>query len=144
MQFRNEYYFLSNMYKSPVKYKDVIFNCAETAFQAQKLKLINPDTNLYEFSNMSGFDAKKYFKHNIRLNAEQIKEWNATRDDIMTEVVFNKFSQNDYLRKKLIETGDITIIEENNWGDTYWGTCDNKGLNKLGDILMKTRRLLSD
>ena len=144
MQFRNEYYFLSNMYKSTVEYKGVIFTCVETAFQAQKLKLINPNTDLSEFNNMSGFDAKKYFKHNIRLNAEQIKEWNNTRDNIMAEVIYCKFSQNDYLRRKLIETSDITIIEENNWGDTYWGVCNNKGLNKLGNILMKTRKLLSD
>ena len=144
MQFRDKYYFLSNMYKSPVEYKGVIFTCAETAFQAQKLKLINPDTDLSAFSDMSGFDTKRYFKHYVKLNNKQIKEWNETKDNIIAEVVFNKFSQNNYLKQKLLETGNITITEDNAWGDTYWGVCRGNGLNKLGNILTNTRKLLSD
>lgn len=40
MQFRNEYYFLSNMYPVNVPYRiagtDYVFPCAESAFQAAK------------------------------------------------------------------------------------------------------------
>jgi hypothetical protein len=51
------------------------------------------------------------------------------------------------LRKKLLATGDATLIEGNYWHDNYWGvcTCENcvsngiVGRNRLGTLLMKVR-----
>ena len=31
------------------------------------------------------------------------------------------------------------LIEGNEWGDTFWGTCDGIGENHLGKILMRIR-----
>ena len=34
------------------------------------------------------------------------------------------------------------IIEDNTWGDTYWGRCRGTGSNHLGQILEETRDAL--
>ena len=57
----------------------------------------------------------------------------------MEEIIRCKFTQNLDLKKKLLETEDSLLIETNNWNDTYWGVCRNKGQNNLGKILMKIR-----
>ena len=69
-------------------------------------------------------------------------DWEEVKDQIMYEIVLNKFSQNEELRKKLIATGDEYLEEGNTWYDTYWGVCNGKGKNKLGKILMQVREEL--
>ena len=31
------------------------------------------------------------------------------------------------------------IVEENTWGDTFWGVCKGVGENHLGKLLMEIR-----
>jgi predicted NAD-dependent protein-ADP-ribosyltransferase YbiA (DUF1768 family) len=59
-----------------------------------------------------------------------------------------KFSKPEFI-SLLLNTSNREIIEGNYWHDNYWGscTCDkcgNKGLNKLGILLMKIRKELQD
>jgi len=61
----------------------------------------------------------------------------------MSEIVYAKFMQNPALQKLLLNTGDDPIVEENSWNDTFWGTCNGKGVNNLGKILMNVRRDLA-
>ena len=64
----------------------------------------------------------------------------------MYDIVKCKFSMNDGLKEKLLATGNVMLIEGNNWNDTYWGYDFDKkqGLNKLGNILMQVRYELGD
>ena len=62
----------------------------------------------------------------------------------MYEIVKDKFSRNPELRVKLLNTGDIELIEGNYWGDTFWGVCNGKGENHLGKILMRVRKELAE
>jgi hypothetical protein len=39
----------------------------------------------------------------------------------------------------LLATGDMELIEDNDWDDTYWGVCNGAGENNLGKLLMKIR-----
>ena len=48
------------------------------------------------------------------------------------------------LAEDLLSTGDLELIECNNWHDNFWGSCscpkcNDSGLNHLGKILMKIR-----
>lgn len=127
--FRNEYYFLSNFYPCKVKYYGFWFNSSEAAFQAMKC----PE-RAEEFCILSPSDAKKLGqKVKLRDNWEEIKDF------IMKDIVLAKFSQNKNLKQKLFNTVKEELIESNNWGDTYWGSCNGKGQNKLGKILMEVR-----
>ena len=60
----------------------------------------------------------------------------------MKELLMAKFSQNEDLKKKLLDTGDATLIEGNTWGDKYWGVCKGVGKNRLGELLMEVREEL--
>ena len=69
------------------------------------------------------------------------RDWEAVKDDIMEEVVREKFLQNPELLRLLLDTGDTELTEGNRWHDTYWGVdiFSGQGLNRLGEILMKLR-----
>ena len=60
----------------------------------------------------------------------------------MYELCYQKFSENEVLKDKLLETGDAILIEGNRYHDTYWGMVDGVGENKLGKILMRIREEL--
>lgn len=141
MRFRDNFWFLSNMYNAPVTYNNIEYQNAEAAYQAQKQVLVNANISLDDFKNMKGIDAKRYGKH-IKMSPEQIRRWNNIRDTVMYNIVKAKFSQNQYLRWRLLQTKDIDLVEENWWHDTYWGVCHGVGENKLGKILMKVRNEL--
>lgn len=132
MYFRSEYAFLSNMYPATVKMRDgIIYSCAEAAFQAQKTYDISVRR---EFAKMSGAEAKKFGRQ-----VELRENWDSLRVLVMYCVVYRKFEQNRDLLGKLLQTGNTELVEENTWGDTFWGVCDGKGENHLGKILMQVR-----
>ena len=69
-------------------------------------------------------------------------DWDTVRDDVMMTALMAKFTQNDYLKKILLDTGDVEIVEDSP-RDSYWGWGkDKKGLNMLGKTLMKVRETL--
>lgn len=131
--FNEEYKFLSNFYSAPVPYEGRVYKTAEAAFQAAK----SNDENIREvFEQTYGPGAAKNFGRtcvNLR------PDWETVKDDIMYDIVLSKFTYNEDLKKMLLDTGDAYLEETNNWNDTYWGVCRGKGLNKLGNILMKVR-----
>lgn len=128
-EFQDQYRFLSNFYGVPVTYNNLTFGSNEAAFQAQK----DPSRS-EEFTNLTPNKAKALGRQ-VKLR----DDWNNVRLKIMEEINIIKFTENEYLKKKLIETGDRELIEGNYWNDTYWGVCRNVGENNLGKILMKIR-----
>ena len=133
-KFRGEYFFLSNFYDTAILFKGQIYQNAESAFQSAKCE--NKIDRMW-FMNLSGKEAKRLGK-----KIELREDWEEVKEDIMYRVVYEKFRQNTYLKKKLLKTGDTEICEENFWGDTEWGVCNGVGQNKLGKILMKVREEL--
>lgn len=69
-------------------------------------------------------------------------DWEEIKVDIMYRCVLNKFISNWELGQKLIATGDIYLIEGNNWNDTFWGVTERGGYNILGIILMNVRKII--
>ena len=132
MQFRKQYYFLSNMCPCSlgvaINGKIYKFTCVEAAFQAHKC----PE-RADEFENIDSHTAKKLGRR-VPLRAD----WEQVKDQIMLNLVTAKFMQNPDLHRRLRDIkGEIT--EENTWGDTYWGVCNGIGENHLGKILMQVR-----
>lgn len=131
MFFRNEYDFLSNFYNCKVTYEGITYKNAEAAFQAQKEDNV---TNRIVYSFVDGKTAKKWGR-----KAKLRKNWEKIKDNLMYEIVKEKFLQNDELKIKL-KNIKKEIIEENYWNDTYWGVCNGIGKNKLGEILEKIKK----
>lgn len=133
-EFRGDNYFLSNYYKSNVTIYGNTYENAEAAFQA--MCCAYPSDRI-QFKHLSGSEAKRVAKKvDFRHDYEYMK------DRIMYYVVKEKFKQNGYLRKKLLETGSESIEFGNTWRDKYWGVCDGYGRNELGKILMRVREEL--
>lgn len=133
-EFRNEHFFLSNFYMSPVTYDGITYTNNEAAFQAQKC---SDKTEREAFAGLNPSEAKGKGRH-VKLRSD----WEYVKTDIMYEIVKAKFEQNPVLRIKLQGTGNCILEEGNTWGDKVWGTVNGKGRNRLGIILMKVRNEL--
>lgn len=133
--FKNEYYFLSNFYLCKIEINGLVFDNAEAAFHSFKNDLYKK-----EFVGLSASMAKRYGRR-VSLRSD----WEEVKDDIMYNVVYAKFSQNPYLKDRLLATVDRVLVEGNFWHDNYWGICccnqcqQIESKNKLGHILMKVR-----
>jgi ribA/ribD-fused uncharacterized protein len=134
MFFKNNFYFLSNMFPCRVEYKGVAYSCAESAFQAQK-DISKAET----FATLNGYEAKRLGR---RVNLRP--DWDTVKLYIMYEIVTEKFRQNPALAKALLNTTGIRLVEDNTWNDKYWGKCNGVGENYLGRILMRVRRELNN
>lgn len=133
MQFRGRYYFLSNFYPCSIEINGVRYESAEAAFQGQKSLL-----HAHRFAgSITPLEAKRLGRR-IPIN---VREWNARRLTAMERVVWAKFAQNPQLREMLLAVTE-PIVEDNTWGDTYWGRCQGVGSNHLGQILEKTREAM--
>lgn len=130
MIFRNEYWYLSNMYPTIIKDVDGrVYSCVEAAFQAQKC--VN-EADKDSFVGIDGFSAKKLGRRvQLRMDWETIK----LRE--MERILRIKFRDSKLMNQLKSITGDI--VEDNNWRDTYWGKCNGVGSNHLGLLLMKLR-----
>lgn len=72
-------------------------------------------------------------------------DWEDVKEEIMLDIVRQKFLQNNDLLIKLLNTGNAYLMEGNYWKDQFWGVCPETGipgidgLNVLGQILMRLR-----
>ncbi|HEC65017.1 MAG TPA: NADAR family protein [bacterium] len=130
--FQGEYRFLSNFWLVPIVFEGITFPSVEHAYQAAKTLEIGWRHRIA--SLQSPGKAKR-----VGRLSELREDWEDVKLDIMEQLVLSKFSLNNGLRFKLLETGGAELIEGNNWGDTYWGEHKGVGKNHLGKILMKVR-----
>lgn len=142
--FVDQYTFLSNFYYFPFEYKGIIFITAEHAFQWEKATFIEDKQRILNANTPA--DAKKYGR---KVYIQNINEWDTNKIQIMENILIAKFN-NNILKKKLLDTNNIILIEYNKWHDNFWGKCIcekckkilvNNNNNKLGQLLMKIRLL---
>ena len=132
--FKGKYAFLSNFEPTDIVFNRIVYRSAEAAFQAQKT--FDVDERLY-IARLSPSEAKKAGrKVNLR------KDWELNKVSIMFDVVLAKFSQNEELKTKLLDTGEQGLVEGNDWGDKFWGQVNGEGENYHGKILMSIRFVL--
>lgn len=134
MQFRGKFYFLSNFYPCTIVIDGFKYQSAEAAFQGQKSV---QHAHLFT-GDITPLEAKRLGR---RVPID-VREWNARRLKVMRQVVRAKFAQNPALRDRLIAVTE-PIVEDNTWGDTYWGKCQGVGSNHLGQILQEVRDSLA-
>jgi len=71
-------------------------------------------------------------------------DWEQVKDEVMRKAVLQKFRTHVDIREILLATGDKVLVE-NSPIDSYWGCGkDGSGKNKLGQILMEVREILSN
>lgn len=134
-KFRGKYAFLSNFYPCLIEYNGLQFRSVESAYQAQKTL---DNTIREEFTR---YDSRKAKAESKSLTVRE--DWNRIKLQIMSDLLLIKFADSN-LQKKLLDTGDIPLIEENTWHDLFWGVCEcerceGRGTDWLGKLLMRTR-----
>jgi len=142
-RFSSKYRFLSNFW-TPVKIQahNLIYQSTEAAYQATK----SLDPKIWqEFTSLTPSQAKQ--QGNL---IECRLDWDDIKDEIMFELLIQKFVQTNF-KQLLLATSPRPLIEGNNWHDVYWGVCNgckkrgphaSFGENKLGEMLMKIRKQL--
>lgn len=135
-EFDGEYAFLSNFHPVKIRYGLITYPTVEHAYQASK-------TNDPEIKKMIAKLPKPGQAKRAAKTVPIIYGWRNTRVDVMSRLVRQKF-QDPELRQLLLNTEDAYLIEGNTWGDTFWGVCDGKGSNVLGNILMNVRAEIND
>jgi ribA/ribD-fused uncharacterized protein len=174
--FAYEYDWASNFYPVTITFDGLAYASVEHAYQAAKTIDIEKRWifTLEVNPRLTAGQAKKLGqKLELRpaWEREDGSEFQAAKDIIMRELVMQKFTIADVLKKKLVDTGDAYLEEGNWWHDTYWGVCHGKlegrickhigehlsaddsgeidptkiahlGQNKLGLLLMDIRQTL--
>lgn len=130
--FTGEYRFLSNFYPAFLEIGGWVWRTSEHAYQAAKS--LDPQ-DWKDIQECVSPGAAKRMGRVITIRPD----WEEIKLSIMEEIVTEKFHQNPDLLKKLLDTGNAELIENNHWGDTFWGVCRGVGENHLGKILMRIR-----
>lgn len=127
--FSGNFRFLSNFVPAWIVFEDELYPSVEHAYQAAKT------LNLTIRANIRGEKSPGKVK---RMGAIDRDDWHEIKDDIMLDLLIQKFAQEPY-RQLLIDTDGFYLEETNTWNDVYWGVCNGQGLNKLGHMLMEIR-----
>lgn len=133
--FTGEYRWLSNFWKASVEYEGMVFPTVENAYQAAK---VLDREQRHVFKNVKPAEAKRLGSKVM----DRGDDWKDVNLGIMRHLVRQKFFRHNNLRRLLLGTGDSYIVEENNWGDKFWGAVNGDGENNLGQIIMGVREEL--
>ncbi len=133
--FNGPYRFLSNFWPCVVYLDEKAYPSLEHAYQAAKT-LDEDERDWIRTPPTARIAKRKGRRVTIR------EDWDRIKKPIMFELVKDKFTRDESLKAKLLETGNALLVEDNTWGDTYWGKCNGKGKNHLGKILMRVRQQL--
>lgn len=132
--FRGELQFLSNFayLDEPIWFEKVEYSTVEHFFHAMKT-VDQMERISIARAPLKGLKA--------RGRAVELRpDWDEVKLSVMKDALEYKFGDaNPRLRDKLLATGDMELIEHNQWGDTYWGVCKGVGKNHLGRLLMEVR-----
>jgi len=110
--FFGPYRFLSNFYVCNVHVFGNTWLSSEHAYQASKTRIMSERESILNAKTPG--EAKKLGKTVLVRD-----DWIKVRDQFMFEIVRAKFAQNAEIRSLLFATGNKTLVEANDWGDTY-------------------------
>lgn len=131
------YGFFSNFSYHAVYLKNKIWMTSEHYYQSQKYA----DTEYEEKIRLAPSPAKAASMGQDKKNPMRA-DWEDVKDNIMREVLYAKFTQHPDLRKELLKTFPLTLVEHTE-NDHYWGDGgDGSGKNMLGNLLMEIRSSL--
>ena len=133
--YENDFYPLSNFSAFCLYWKGLQFYNSEVAYHWEKF----PDEPDIQAVIRNAISAHESFKIAECHKASRRKDWDVVKVDIMRDILRAKASQHEYVRRKLLQTGDRELIE-NSWRDDFWGWGKNRGgQNMLGKLWMEIR-----
>ncbi|MER8560123.1 NADAR family protein [Mesorhizobium sp. M0578] len=119
----------------------VRFDTSEAVYHFLKFKANVPTAQQFQLmerirSAPSAHDAFKLAECNKHLRRH---DWDDVKVDVMRDILRAKADQHEYVRRKLLATGDRELVE-NSWRDDFWGWGSKRdGKNMLGKLWMEVR-----
>jgi len=133
--YEQDFYVLSNFSSFSLEWCGHRFPTVEHAYHW--LKFI--DSNDLQQSICDAPSAHKAFKIAQENKDRRRSDWDAVKVPLMYRLLHAKAAQHEYVRRKLLATGDRELVE-NSWRDDFWGWGPNRdGQNKLGKLWMEVR-----
>ena len=133
--YEQDFYVLSNFSAFAVQIYGELFPTSEHAYHWAKF----PDDPLKQTSIRVSLSAHLAFKLAERWKQYRREDWDAVKVDVMRQILLAKVEQHEYVRRKLLQTGDRELVE-NSWRDDFWGWGPNRdGRNMLGKLWMEIR-----
>jgi len=134
--YEQDYYVLSNFSAFNVNVFGHDFQTAEHAYHWRKFAGTHDIAANAIRHTRSAHDA---FKLAETYREKRWKGWDVVKASVMREIIRAKAAQHEYVRRKLLATGDRELVE-NSWRDSYWGWGPNRdGQNMLGKLWMELR-----
>ena len=148
---KDKYDFMSNFYKT--KFNDsnnISYSCSEQYFMYKKCLLFDSTNQLLIDKILKENNPVKIKQYGRKVGNFDENIWNEKRYNIMVEGLKLKFSYNQDIKNKLIQTGNKTLYEASK-RDKIWGIGFNSteaifidknkyGSNLLGKALMQVRQ----
>ena len=144
--YEQEFYPLSNFSAFTLQWKGIRFDTSEAAYHWEKFPELVGATdhhrarcNLIRAQIRNAPSAHEAFKIAERSREYRHPMWDEIKVDVMRDILRAKVAQHEYVRRKLLETGDRELVE-NSWRDGFWGWGPNRdGQNMLGKLWMEVR-----
>lgn len=144
--YEQDFYVLSNFSSFTLHRYSTVFPTSEHAYHWEKFAnwpaaMCRRANDLIDISDQicRAPSAHEAFKIAERNKGLRRPDWDDVKVGIMRDILRAKVAQHEYVRRKLLATGDRELIE-NSWRDDYWGWGPNKdGQNMLGKLWMEVR-----
>jgi ribA/ribD-fused uncharacterized protein len=137
--YEHDFYPLSNFSAFTLQWKGRRFDTSEAAYHWEKF----PDAPEVQDMILEAPSAHEAFKLAESQRVFRREDWDAVKLDVMRAILRAKVEQHEYVRRKLLATGDRLLVEDS-WRDDFWGWGPNRdGQNWLGRLWMETRALLA-
>lgn len=135
--YEQEFYVLSNFSAFQIRHAGFLFPTSEHAYHWEKFtREFASDIRFLIREAPSAHAAFKLAEENRQFRRP---DWDDVKVDIMRVILTEKADQHEYVRRKLLETGERDLIEDS-WRDDFWGWGPNRdGLNWLGTLWMQIR-----
>ncbi len=139
--YEHDFYVLSNFSAFNLKAKGNTFPTSEHAYHWLKFPMGARDEGGRYIRDMilDAPSAHEAFKIAERNRLHRRGDWDEAKVDIMRDLLRLKAAQHEYVRRKLLATGDRELVEDS-WRDDFWGWGPNRdGQNMLGKLWMEVR-----
>lgn len=133
--YEQDFYVLSNFSSFTLKWKGWRFDTSEAAYHWEKF----PNKPDIQDGIRTAISAHVAYQIARAFKAKRRPDWDEVKVPIMKEILREKVAQHEYVKRKLLATGNRQLIEDS-WRDAFWGWGPNKdGQNVLGKLWMEIR-----
>lgn len=136
--YEQDFYVLSNFSAFTLYWNRaelIRFDTSEAAYHWEKF----PDEPDIQYQIVNAPSAHEAFKLAEANRNWRRPDWDEVKIGIMRDILRAKAEQHEYVRRKLLATGDRELVEDS-WRDDFWGWGPNRdGQNMLGKLWMEIR-----